>query len=299
MLDNSFYMLYSMTGFGREEGAVHGRQIIVEIKSLNGKQLDVTTKLPPILRPYELEIRGMLSEQIIRGTVEIVVTVMQNGANKPLTINTELAGFYYQGMKQIADRFDLPQEHILSTIMRMPEVVAMEQDAMPGHEWQDVRQLVVRAVEKLMSHRQSEGASTDKDLRDCIHNIEKGLAGILTFEPKRIEKIRNRISSTFGELGNSVPVDANRLEQELIYYIERIDFSEEKTRLTQHCNFFMDILSAKDEIAKGKRLGFILQEIGREINTLGAKANDADIQKLIVGMKDELEKAKEQVLNVL
>jgi uncharacterized protein (TIGR00255 family) len=287
-----------MTGFGREEAMIGSYQVIVEIKSLNGKQLDINARIPPMLRPYELEMRGQLNNKLVRGTVELNISVKQEGAAKAMTVNTGLATFYYQGMKQIAEQLNLPQENVLATLMRMPEVVATEQDALPEKEWEGISQLLSKAADNLRRHRQKEGMSLQADLEKCIGNIEQGLVNILPYEPKRLERVRARISGSLEEWVGAANVDTNRLEQELIYYIERIDFSEEKTRLTQHCNYFFEVLH-NDEEAKGKKLGFILQEVGREINTLGSKANDADIQKLIVSMKDELEKAKEQVLNVL
>jgi len=291
-------MLYSMTGFGREEALIGAYQVIVELKSLNGKQLDVNTRIPPMLRAYELEMRSLLNAKLVRGTVELNIAVKQEGAAKAMTVNTGLALYYYQGMKQIAEQLDLPQENILATLMRMPEVVAPEQDALPENEWEGISLLIAKAADNLRRHRQKEGQSLQLDLEKCIRNIGQGLTDILPYEPKRLERIRARIGGSLEELAASGNIDTNRLEQELIYYIERIDFSEEKTRLTQHCSYFLEVLHS-DEETKGKKLGFILQEVGREINTLGSKANDADIQKLIVGMKDELEKAKEQVLNVL
>jgi len=291
-------MLYSMTGFGRAEAIVNGRQVVVEIKSLNGKQFDIVTKLAPILRSYELDIRSLLNNTLMRGTIDLGISIRQEGASRPMAINTALARFYYQGMQQIAQELSLAEDNILSTLMRMPEVVAADQDVLPEAEWEQVREVIIQAAGQLMQHRKHEGASLGKDLAQRIQNIEALLENILPLEARRTEKIRTRLLQSLKDVANGDKADPNRFEQELIYYIERIDFSEEKTRLKQHCTYFQETLN-KEDISKGKVLGFILQEVGREINTLGAKANDADIQQIVVQMKDELEKAKEQVLNAL
>ena len=291
-------MLYSMTGFGREEAAIGNYQIIAEIKSLNGKQSDINTRLAPALRPYEHEIRSLINIQLQRGTIDVTISVKQDGVSKPMSINTQLAKSYYKGMQEIASELGLPQEHILSTLMAMPEIVSPDQELLKEEDWKAMKEVIARSVNNLRQHRLTEGSSLAQDLENCISNIEKSLQEILPFEPLRIERLRSKINTSMEEWVAAANIDKNRLEQELIYYIEKIDFSEEKIRLTQHCNYFREILSNEEEV-KGKKLGFILQEVGREINTLGSKANDADIQKIIVGMKDQLEKAKEQVLNVL
>lgn len=291
-------MLYSMTGFGRAEATINGRQVVVEIKSLNGKQFDIVTKLPPILRSYELDIRTMLSGILLRGTIDISIAIKQEGATKPMTVNTGLAVFYYQSMQQIARQLNIPEDNILATLMRMPEVVAPEQDVVPEGEWTEIKMAIEKAAKALMDHRKHEGDALHKDLHQRIQNIEKLLNDVLPLESARTERIRNRIMQSLQDVIGSDNIDANRFEQEMIYYIERIDFSEEKTRLKQHCQYFHTSVE-KVGISKGKVLGFILQEVGREINTLGSKANDAEIQQIVITMKDELEKAKEQVLNIL
>jgi uncharacterized protein (TIGR00255 family) len=287
-----------MTGFGRAEATVNGRQMVVEVKSLNGKQFDVNTKLPPILRSYELDIRNLLNSILMRGTIDLTISVKQDGASKPMAVNTELAIFYYNSMQQIAAQLGVTEENMLSTIMRMPEVVAPEQDVIPENEWLQLRTVVEKAANDLMEHRKNEGAALHKDLHQRIQSIESLLQEILPLEGLRAEKIRSRITQSINEMVGKDNLDANRFEQEMIYYLERIDFSEEKIRLKQHCEYFHSTVE-KQGVSKGKVLGFILQEIGREINTLGSKANNADIQQIVIKMKDELEKAKEQVLNIL
>lgn len=291
-------MLYSMTGFGRAEATINGRQVVVEMKSLNGKQFDIVTKLPPIIRSYELDIRNLLNSILMRGTIDLTIAIKQEGATKPMTVNTGLAVFYYQSMQQIAKEIGIPEENVLSTLMRMPEVVAPEQDVMPEDEWLQIKKVIEQAARGLMEHRKHEGEALHKDLHNRINRIEELLQEILPLEGQRTEKIRTRIMQSLQDMVGTDNVDPNRFEQEMIYYIERIDFSEEKIRLKQHCQYFHTTVE-KQGISKGKVLGFILQEVGREINTLGSKANHAEIQQLVINMKDELEKAKEQVLNIL
>lgn len=291
-------MLYSMTGFGRAEANINNRQVVVEMKSLNGKQFEVSPKLSPILRAYELDIRSMLNGILMRGNIDLTVTIKQEGATKPMTVNTDLAAYYYQSMKQIADRLSIPEDNILSTLMRMPEVVGVDQDMLPEKDWEAVKTVILTAANELMLHRKNEGAALHKDMHQRISNIEELHQSILPLEEERKEKVRQKITTAMNDMLGSDKADPNRFEQEMIYYLERMDFSEEKTRLTQHCKYFHDTVE-KEGIMKGKVLGFILQEIGREINTLGAKANHAGIQQIVIKMKDELEKAKEQILNIL
>lgn len=291
-------MLYSMTGFGRAEATISGRQVVVEMKSLNGKQFDIVTKLPPILRSYELDIRNMLNGILMRGTIDLTIAIKQDGATKPMIVNTGLAKFYYQSMKQIADDLHIPEENILATLMRMPEVVAADQDVIAEEEWAQLKTVIETAANHLMAHRKNEGNALHKDLHSRIQNIEALLQDVIPLEIQRTEKIRGRIMQSLQDMVGTENIDPNRFEQEMIYYLERIDISEEKTRLKQHCIYFHETVE-KQGISKGKVLGFILQEVGREINTLGSKANNAEIQQIVINMKDELEKAKEQVLNIL
>jgi uncharacterized protein (TIGR00255 family) len=291
-------MLYSMTGFGRADAMVNGRQVVVEIKALNGKQFDINTKLPPILRSFELDIRNLLNNILIRGTIDLTVSVKQEGASKPMVVNTDLALFYYQGMKQIAAQTGLPEENMIATLMRMPEVVAPDQDVLPDEEWENVKAVIVSAAQQLMQHRLHEGEALLKDIKNRIGNIELLHERILPLETERMERIRARLNQWLEDMAGKEKIDPNRFEQEMIYYLERIDFSEEKIRLKQHCGYFHDTVNENDA-AIGRKLNFILQEIGREINTLGSKANHAEIQQIVINMKDELEKAKEQILNIL
>lgn len=287
-----------MTGFGRADAMVHGRQVVVEIKALNGKQFDINTKLPPILRSYELIIRNMLNGILSRGTIDLTVSVKQEGASKPMVINTDLAVFYYNGMKQIAERTGVAEDNIISTLMRMPEVVAADTDELPETEWESVKAVIAEAANHLMEHRKHEGEALLKDIKQRIANIEALHEKILPLEAERTERIRTRINQWLEDMVGKNQIDPNRFEQEMIYYLERMDFSEEKIRLRQHCGYFNNTVNDNDA-AIGRKLNFILQEIGREINTLGSKANHAEIQQIVINMKDELEKAKEQILNIL
>jgi len=291
-------MLHSMTGFGRAEAVVAGRQVVAEVKSLNGKGFDInTSKLPYMLRAWELEIRSLVSRTLVRGTTDVAISVKQDGAARPVSINMDLAAAYYKSMQELAQRLNLPEDDMLPTLLRMPEIISTEQDALPEEDWLQVKQVLEAAIERLILHRRTEGAALEKDLLERMDAIEAAVEKLAPMEPIRMERVRSRLQTSLQVLGAEIK-DPNRFEQELIFYLEKMDVSEEKTRLAQHIKYFRENVG-NDELSKGKVLGFILQEIGREINTLGAKANDAAIQQIVVGMKDELEKAKEQALNVL
>jgi uncharacterized protein (TIGR00255 family) len=296
-------MIYSMTGYGRAEGTVEGRQVVVEVKSLNGKQFELNSRFSSLLKAYEADIRNELIRQLKRGTVEVAITIKQDGANKPMQVNTALAKYYYHAMQDIAKELNIDitqqQEPLFATLMRMPEVVATESDTLPESAWLPIMELLKEACSKLTQHRAKEGEAIGNDIVQHITNIEKWVVDVEHYEPARMERIRQRIQGSLQEWVEKDKIDYNRLEQELIYYIEKIDFSEEKQRLRTHCSYFFNLVKDGTTEGIGKKLGFVLQEVGREINTLGSKANDADIQKIVVNMKDSLEKAKEQVLNVL
>ncbi len=292
-------MLYSMTGFGRTEGMIGNRQIAVEIKSLNGKQLDIFTKLPSLVRAHDIDIRTMLQNELVRGSIEFNLQIKQDGSARPMVVNKEMATYYYNAMQSIAADLQVSQDHILATLMQLPEVVTQEQpEQLSDEEWMAIKQFIQLSMEALMQHRLVEGAVIKAGLLANINTIQDVLSQIIPLEQDRMVRIKQRIQQHIAEHIPADQIDANRFEQELIFYIEKLDFTEEKQRLTQHCVFFKEVLD-NNEISKGKKLGFILQEVGREINTLGSKANDATIQQLVVKMKDELEKAKEQILNAL
>lgn len=291
-------MLKSMTGFGRAEQAVGDKTFLIDIKSLNGKQFELNLKMPAFLKPFEFDIRKILSEGLGRGTVDCSISLKETGNAKPITINTDLARAYFQPLSQLATQLNLPTDDLLSTIIKLPEVITPSSDTLTDEEWIQFKNVLETAIYNLTVHRVEEGKSLRNDLLLRIKNISDQQRNIIEMEPSRKTKIREGITRLLEENVGKENYDGNRLEQELIYYIEKIDISEEQVRLTNHCDYFISVLNEPED-AKGKKLSFILQEIGREVNTTGAKAYDANIQKMVVLMKDELEKAKEQVLNVL
>ena len=291
-------MLKSMTGFGRAEVTRGETTVVAEIKSLNGKQFEVNLKMSPLLKPYEFDIRNLLQQELQRGTLDATINIKQNGATRPVVINTELARYYHAAISSMATELSLPQEDMLNVLMKLPEVVTPASEQMQESEWLEVEKVIRTAVGDMDAHRADEGTMLEKDLLTRIENILLYTEKVKELDPLRKEKARTRLETLLAEHVGKENVDANRMEQELIFYLEKLDISEELVRLQNHCRYFKDIL-AEAEAAKGKKLGFVLQEIGREINTTGSKANDAGIQQWVVMMKDELEKAKEQVLNVL
>jgi uncharacterized protein (TIGR00255 family) len=291
-------MLRSMTGFGRAELTVGEKTFMVEVKSLNGKQFELQLKLPPFFKPYEFEIRNLLQENLIRGTIDCYVNVKQNGVVKPVVINTDLIKSYFIQLKTLAQELDIDTNAVLSSLLRLPEVVTPANDVLDEEDFKIFSTVLMAAIKEINTHRIEEGKSLEKDLLQRIANIKTEEEKILAFVPARQQKIRDEINTLLVENVGKENIDNNRMEQELIYYMEKIDIHEEQIRLRQHCEYFAEILE-NNEDGKGKKLSFLLQEIGREINTTGSKAYDAGIQKCVVTMKDELEKAKEQILNVL
>ena len=291
-------MLYSMTGYGRAEQTIGDKTFLVEARSLNGKQFDLRINIPALLKPFEFEIRNMLNEGLQRGSVECFITIKQNGTGKPVSINTDLAKAYYEPVAALAKELGLPGGDILSTLLKLPEVITASSETVSDTDWEGFQKVLKEAIHHLNEHRKNEGLSLEADLLLRVTNIEKHQEALTVLAPKRRIKIKEGLVKLLEEQVGKENYDGNRLEQELIYYIEKIDISEEQVRLNNHCAYFRSILAEK-EISKGKKLSFILQEFGREINTTGSKANDIEIQQLVILMKDELEKAKEQILNVL
>lgn len=287
-----------MTGFGRAEQTVGDKTFLIDIKSLNGKQFELNLKMPAFLKPFEFDIRRLLSDGLLRGSVDCTISLKETGNAKPVTINTSLAKTYYKPLQELAEELNLDRGDLLSTIIKLPEVITPTSETLTDEEWNQFRNVMQNAIEELSQHRLKEGAVLKEDLKLRIANINALQEQVTAQEPLRKQKIREGITRLLEENVGKENYDGNRLEQELIYYIEKIDISEEQVRLKNHCEYFMSILDENEE-SKGKKLSFILQEVGREINTTGAKAYDASIQKYVVQMKDELEKAKEQVLNVL
>jgi uncharacterized protein (TIGR00255 family) len=287
-----------MTGFGRAEQMVGDKTFLIDIKSLNGKQFELLLKLPAFLKPYEFDIRSILSKKLGRGTLDCTISLKQTGSAKPVSINTSLAKAYYEPLAELATELNLDSSTILSNILKLPEVITPTGDTLTDTEWDIFEGVLDAAIEDLNIHRVDEGKVLANDLLERVTNILKQQEEIIKLEPLRKQKIKEGLKKVLDEHVGKENYDPNRLEQELIYYIEKIDISEEQVRLKNHCDYFRVVLKEGDE-GKGKKLSFILQEIGREINTTGAKAYDSEIQKYVVLMKDELEKAKEQILNVL
>src|SRR5450631_1228564 len=291
-------MLKSMTGFGRAEQTVNDKTYLVEIKSLNGKQFEINLKIPPLLKPYEFDVRSLLQESLLRGTIECFITIKQNGSSKPVVINTELIKAYYKQIDELATDLKIDTNSVLSALLRLTEVVKPSNEVLGENDWAELKKVIEAALKELNLHRIDEGLSLEKELMLRIQNINDQEEEILKLEPKRKQRMKTELIQLLEENVGKENYDANRMEQELIFYIEKIDIREEQVRLKNHCEYFISVMNDK-EPSKGKKLSFILQEIGREINTTGSKAYDVRIQRCVVLMKDELEKAKEQILNVL
>ena len=286
-----------MTGFGKSEVSLPTKKITVEVRSLNSKQLDLSVKLPGIYRSYEFDIRSKAAAAIVRGKSDISITVENTAVQTSATVNKELFREY---LHQVSDALafsgaDAAYDAILPVVMRMPDVVSTQAEGVSEEEHAALMQAVDEALSHFNSFREQEGAILIADLLKRVDNIEDYKLQVEPYEQTRCETIRNRIREHLAQL--QVEVDQNRLEQEMIFYIEKLDITEEKVRLKNHCRYFREVASSEE--AAGRKLGFIAQEMGREINTLGSKANEANMQILVVKMKDELEKIKEQVLNIL
>ena len=290
-------MIQSMTGYGKTVVAYKGKKINVEIKSLNSKQLDLTTRIAPLYREKEMEIRQMIAEQLQRGKVEFAIWIEKDAATEAAVVNTALMEGYLSQLQAFADDHKMQNTDWMQILVRMPDVLTKtEVEVLDDDEWQAVRQGVREAVKALVDFRTQEGAALEKKFAEKIDNIEQLLACIEPYEKARVEKIRARIVDGLKQIPGA-EYDKNRLEQELIYYIEKLDISEEKQRLANHLKYFRETMA--DAAGQGKKLGFIAQEMGREINTTGSKSNQAEMQNIVVKMKDELEQIKEQVLNAL
>ncbi|MBQ6405778.1 MAG: YicC family protein [Prevotella sp.] len=290
-------MIQSMTGYGKTVVAYKGKKINIEIKSLNSKQLDLTTRMAPLYREKEMEVRQLIAEKVLRGKVEFSLWIEKDAATEAAPVNTALMQNYYNQLKDFAAQNQMEGIDWMMTLVRMPDVLTKtEVEVLDEEEWQVARQGVCEALQHLVDFRIQEGAALEKKFGEKIDNIEQLLASIEPYEKSRVEKIRSRIVDGLKQIPGA-EYDKNRLEQELIYYIEKLDISEEKQRLTNHLKYFRETMA--DEPGQGKKLGFIAQEMGREINTTGSKSNQAEMQNIVVKMKDELEQIKEQVLNAL
>ena len=290
-------MVKSMTGFGKGEAALRNKKITVEIRSLDSKQLDLSLRLPAVYRQSEYEIRNLIARTIQRGKVDVFVTVESQAVETSARINREVFREYLRQMNDTLSfsGIDAGYDAILPVIMRLPDVVATEAEAISEEEHAALLAAVEAAAAHLDAFREQEGAILIADLLRRVELIEQYKTEVVPFEKARTETVKARILDNLSKL--AVDVDRNRLEQEMIFYLEKLDITEEKVRLTNHCNYFREVASSEE--GAGRKLGFIAQEMGREINTMGSKANEPNIQILVVKMKDELEKIKEQVLNIL
>ena len=287
-----------MTGFGKSVTEIPGKKVTVEVRSLNSKALDLNLRLPYIYKEKELELRSEISKQIERGKVDLTVFTESSEITLPIAINKTLAKIYYKELKTLSEELNENNSNLLAMVVKMPDVMKAEREVveLDEEEWKQVRTSVDRAIEAFQKFRSDEGKILAKEFQTRIGIIYDLLAEVLSTDGSRIENIRTRIKNNIAELVEKEKIDENRFEQELIYYIEKLDITEEKLRLKTHLDYFINTMN---EPASGRKLGFISQEIGREINTIGSKANDAVVQKIVVQMKDELEKIKEQLLNVL
>ena len=300
-------MILSMTGYGKAVATFNEKKISVEIKSLNSKALDLSTRVAPLYREKEMEIRQMIQQKVIRGKVDFAIWIEKDAATEAAPINVALIENYYSQLQNVAKRLGLSCQEVnggniasdwMKVLMRMPDVMSRQEiEELSDEEWTVVRQAIDDALCALVDFRKQEGSALEKKFNEKIDNIEALMLSIEPYEKARVEKIRARIIDGLKAIPE-IEYDKNRLEQELIYYIEKLDISEEKQRLANHLNYFRETM-AEVEGGQGKKLGFIAQEMGREINTTGSKSNQAEMQNIVVKMKDELEQIKEQVLNAL
>lgn len=291
-------MQYSMTGYGRSERKTQQFLIKSEVKTLNSKFLDFSPRLPKELSSKETAIRNLVTDKIKRGKVMLVIELeMEADENSQAHVDEKLFKAYYDKFSSLSKMVNANDENLVKVALEAPDVIKSRELSEDEIPWDEVENTIISALEECNKFRQQEGEALENKLKEYVQNIDKGLTEIGAADKKRDEHIRSKIQKSLDEIRDKVKVDENRFEQELIFYLERLDISEEKVRLKQHLDYFMETLNSHE--SAGKKLGFISQEIGREINTIGSKANDADIQRTVVSMKDDLEKIKEQVLNLL
>lgn len=291
-------MILSMTGFGKASIDMPTKKINVEVKSVNSKQLDINFRMNGRYREKELELRQLLSKMLERGKIDISISVEYNAVTAPLSINRELAMYYYEELKKLGDAMNGNDNvDYLGLVLKMPDVMKGDSSELDEEEWTAVKRCIEEAISACTQFRKDEGEGLKNEFINRIKLITDYLKDIELFEPQRLERIRERIHNNMTELLPNVKVDENRFEQEMVFFVEKLDITEEKVRLRKHCSYFIETLNSAENT--GKKLNFICQEIGREINTLGSKSNDYEMQRLVVMMKDELEKIKEQILNIL
>lgn len=287
-----------MTGYGKATCNFEDKNISIEIRAVNGKQLDINSRMPSIYKEKELEMRSELARHIERGKVDFYITIEKNKPESQVQINQELLKEYFHQIKSVALELDVPvNEQLLVTALRFPEILKSDAQKLKEEEWTVLFESLKQAIDNFNQFRIQEGKALENDIVGRIALIGQHFSGIQQFEQTRIEKIKEKLRKNLNEYIHSDNIDANRFEQEIIYYLEKFDITEEKVRLQNHIRYFMETLNS--DTSQGRKLSFILQEMGREINTIGSKANDSDIQKIVVLIKDELEKIKEQLLNIL
>ena len=286
-------MIHSMTGFGKASLQLPTKKITVEIKSLNSKGLDLNTRMPSVFREMELGLRNQISQRLERGKVDFSLYVEVTGEETTSKINVPIVKGYINQMKAVIPNAD--ETELMKMAVRMPDALKTERDEIDENEWKQIQTVIDEALENIANFRKDEGASLEKEFQLRIANIHNLMNEAVSYDAERVETVKTRLRTALDEL--KVNVDENRFEQELIFYLEKYDITEEKVRLGNHLNYFLETLNGTE--ANGRKLGFITQEMGREINTMGSKSNHSEMQKLVVMMKDELEKIKEQVLNVL
>lgn len=291
-------MLLSMTGFGRVTDSFRDKTITIEIRSLNSKFTDTRFKIPQNYREKEAELRKIVTGAAQRGKIDINVDVKSLQGDGEYALNRNLFKKYYQEISQIAGELSISEENIIQTILRIPNVIASAENSLDEEEWAFLQATLKKALDNFVGFRRAEGAAMEKDCQIRIKSITDDLEQLKPFEAERVERLRTKIQNHMTEYVGKDNIDANRFEQEILYYLEKIDVTEEKVRLAQHCKYFLEVLNSPETL-KGRKLSFISQEMGREINTLGSKANSSDIQRIVVRMKDELEKIKEQVANTI
>lgn len=287
-----------MTGYGKAEFEVNKKKITLEIKSLNSKQTDINTRIPVLFREKELEIRKELSERLVRGKIDLTIYIENLGEESNSKINESILKSYFNQIKKVSMELDLATDHSsLQAALRLPDVIKTEYETLDEEEWTTIRSQMEKALQEIDNFRLREGESIESDIIENTKKIRELLIQISPFEEQRIEAVKKRLAENIGKLNLNGNIDQVRFEQELIYYIDKIDINEEKVRLENHCSYFLETINQPE--ANGKKLNFIAQEMGREINTLGSKAYQSNIQRLVVMMKDYLERIKEQLLNVL
>lgn len=290
-------MIRSMTGYGKATGDYKSKTISVEIKSLNSKFFDLNLRLPHPYKDKEMDLRSLLLKEAERGKMDVMITMESDLSQQENLLNREIIKSLLTDLKAVKKEFSLPDDNLLQIVMQMPQVINTDSDEADDNEWKYISSLISQAIEKFNLFRQREGQNLQQDISQRMNLILQLLEQITPFEEGRINTVRSKLINALNALGGNIETDKNRFEQELIYYLEKLDITEEKVRLAEHCRYFLSMLN--DENNNGKKLGFLMQEIGREINTIGSKANDADIQRKVVEMKDEAEKIKEQLSNIL